>query len=407
MIERFPHLCAALVACFLLSAGLLGGVAYADSLETEYIHALAAMNLQQKRQGLVLQRLAMRQDDLLPVYGSSELDIRNPYRAAKIFLSYPTGFNVFTVGGNNDGPILQLQIMAGMGDELRGKRIVISLSPQFFLQSALEALSYRGNYSRLHAYAFALSDLPMSIKQAAAQRMLEYPQTVQRDALLWMVMKQVAEGEPQSQVMYALLYPLAKLHELTLELQDHWEVVNLIWEHPEIKPEIERRPQPRLNWNMLESHATRYAESLVTNNPFGIPDADWKKYWRKMAQADRNSMSDARFVHMLKVSRTWSDLKLFLEVLKFKGAQPLIITLPWHGVYWDMRGVSATARQVYYQKLTEFGQREGVPVVTFEQFDGDKYFLVDPNAHLSARGWVFYSQVLDAFYHGELKGVEP
>ena len=415
MIARFPHLCAALVACFLLSAGLLGGIAYADSLEMEYVHAIAPLTLLQKRQGLALQRVALRQNDLLPIYGSSELNLRDPFRASKIFLLYPTGFNVFTVGGNSDGPILQLQMMAGMGAALRGKRVAISLSPQFYIEPGLDEVAYRANYSRLHAYALALSGLPASLKQRAAERMLQYPDTVQNDALLWMVLTQVADerstsaGQAQawSRLMYVLLYPLAKLQELTLELQDHWEVVNWIWEHPEIQPAVQRRAQASINWEKLQARATVYAQSLATNNRFGIPNRDWLKRWREWFRQDRHSLKDVDFLKGLDGSRNWSDLELLLEIMKAEGAQPLVISMPLHGLYWDMRGVSASARQAYYEKLRALGEREQVPVVTFDQFENDKYFLIDPGSHLSARGWVYYSQALNAFYHGELKGVAP
>lgn len=399
------HLRAALLALLLVSAGLAGGVVYAGSLETQYVHATAHLNFLQKRQGIALQRAAFQQDDLLPVYGSSELSIRNPFRSDIIFLLYPTGFTPFLVAGDGNTPIIQAQTMAGIGNGLRGKRVVVSLSPQFFLQKNVTLTEYLANFSRLHAYQFVLSDLPMSIKQPVAGRMLQYPRSFGKDDMLRSLLHAIAEDGPLGRITYAILYPIAKLQELVFELQDHWEAVRSIQDRPELKSTVQHITKP-MNWNMLAAHALPYAQAHADNNKFAIDNTLWDQLWRGLIANDRTKVSDEEFTRQLNESSSFEDLRLMVQTVKAYGGEPLVLSPPFHKVYWNWKGVSTAALHVYADKLRALGKEEGVAVVVLDRYENDKYLMTDPGSHLSAEGWVYYSQAMDDFFQGKLDVVK-
>src|SRR5262245_32484505 len=97
---RTPHLVPALVAIVLFAAGAVALSSYGRVLARHHILELAGSHYKQKNVGLVLQREALRHDDLLPFYGSSDVDDEriSPYHARDVFAQAPTGFRVFTVG---------------------------------------------------------------------------------------------------------------------------------------------------------------------------------------------------------------------------------------------------------------------------------------------------------------------
>ena len=84
------------------------------------------------------------------------------------------------------------------------------------------------------------------------------------------------------------------------------------------------------------------------------------------------------------------------------GAQPLLLSMPIHGGWYDQCGVTYTARRAYYQKLREIGARYHTAVIDFADHDADRSFCFDYKGHLSPSGWVYYGQVLDGFYHGRI-----
>src|SRR5581483_5644521 len=182
---------------------------------------------------------------------------------------------------------------------------------QLFLEKELSHEAYGGNFSRLHAFAFALSDLPPTIKQPAAARMLEYPESLRGDPRLLFLIRRAADASPLATAEYWAAYPLGKLAQTTLELQDHWELVNAILERPELNPTVERRNQT-LDWEMLLAHARARARAQADNNPFGIENQVWGKHWSELIEQHKGDLRSDIFVRQLKASRGWSDLRLLL-----------------------------------------------------------------------------------------------
>src|ERR1700681_1908861 len=113
-----PHLRAALIAAGLLLCGLYAGTAYVRELESRTIHSVAPAMFTLKNQGSELQAAAFQQADLVVVYGSSELEMANPYHASDVFKTYPSGFTIFPVGRGLTTSMVMLQDVAALGPEL-------------------------------------------------------------------------------------------------------------------------------------------------------------------------------------------------------------------------------------------------------------------------------------------------
>ena len=82
------HLIAAVMAIGLLASALVGFTWYAHWLESEQIHAIAPKLFDLRNQGTELQAAAFQQSDLLVIYGSSELEMPDPYHASTVFQHY-------------------------------------------------------------------------------------------------------------------------------------------------------------------------------------------------------------------------------------------------------------------------------------------------------------------------------
>jgi D-alanine transfer protein len=105
----------------------------------------------------------------------------------------------------------------------------------------------------------------------------------------------------------------------------------------------------------------------------------------------------------LKESVEWADLELLLEGLKQLGARPLLLSMPIAGSFYDGQGISREARhELYYERLRQLVERRGLRLIDFENEDEDADFLSGVGSHLSSKGWVYYDQTLDRFYHGTL-----
>lgn len=398
-----PHLTAALAALALVAALLAASLVYSHWLERRYIHAIAPLLLTQVNLGGALQIEALRQPDLLPVYGSSELiDLPCPQRAFQFFQSYPTGFTVFTIAKAGATSLDMAQDLAALGSDLRGKKVVVSFTPSMFNHNRVSAEAYAADFSRLHAAELAFShSLSFDLKQRFARRMLEYPKTLASDPLLRFALQQLVAGTPISRILYDAAWPLGQVDIWVIRIQDHAETVYAIWKQPQLVPNI-RHKAAAIDWEAARQKAEQDQIANSSTNPYGIENSKWNEYRRKIPKNVAPGSSDTEFLQTMQFSQEWTDLGLLLDTLKELGAQPLIMSRPMNGPLWDAYGVSASARQVYYNRLEQTVAPYGFPLVDYREHDLETYFSIDAASHTSREGWVYVDQTLDSFYHGAL-----
>ncbi len=413
-----PHLAPALTAMILgIAVPVVFGF-YARSVEHRSITALAADEVMIERdgklapvknQGTALQEAALETDCLLPIYGSSELVLHRlynrPFHWTNLFRDQPTGFTVFPVGKPQTTCLIMLQKLAALGPALEGRKVAVSLSHAWFSDRVMAwADGYAGNFSPLHAGALAFNpSLSLQLRQDAARRMLQYPETLANRPLLRFALENMADGSPLSLACYQAVLPLGIVHNAILRTADHWNVVYFFWKHPikSSSPTTPRSGHP-LDWPRLHQQAEALYRAHSSNNELGLDDEQWDRELRQELALQKSTRSQESFLHTLEVNQEWVDLDLLLRELTELGARPLLLSMPLHGGWYDRLGITYAARSAYYQKLRAAGARYHAPVVDFADHDGDQLFCHDNMGHLAPSGLVYYSQALDGFFHDKL-----
>jgi D-alanine transfer protein len=413
--EQTPHLASALTAVILGALVLAAFGAYARSLERRSIAALAADQaiFQRvgelspiKNHGIALQQAAAETSYLLPIYGASEQNLQatynRPFHPTNLFHDHPTGFTIFPVGKDETTCLVNLQKLAGLGGALAGRKVVVSLSPSwFFNRLAAREDGYAGNFSDLQAEELAFNTrLSFKLRQDAARRMLQYPATLANRPLLRFALENLAAGSPLGIACYDAVFPLAIVHNAILRCQDHWSVVKYLWKHPKLTSSpISPRSGQQLDWPMLYRQADALYHDHSNNNELGLDNEKWNRQLREQILRQRNTRTDEVFLRILRNSQEWVDLELLLRELTEFGAQPLVLSMPIHGGWYDQCGITYAARTAYYQKLREISARYRTPSVDFADHDADRSFCIDNMAHPTPRGLLNCSQVFDGFFH--------
>ncbi len=414
-LEQTPHLASALAAVILGVVVLEAFGFYARSLEYRSITALAADEAiierngklaPVKNQGTALQQAALDTGCLLPVYGSSELNLlaayTRPFHPTILFRDRPTGFTIFPVGKAETTCLIILQKLAAVGPALQGRKVAVSLSPYWFFERlTARADAYAGNFSDLHAGELAFdTGLSLQLRQDAARRMLQFPATVANRPLLRFALENLADGSPLSLACYDAVLPLGIMHNAILRYQDHWSVVCYLWKHPEkTSSPTSPRSAPPLDWPMLHRQADALYRAHSNNNEFGLDNEKWDRELRQETLRLRNTRSDEAFLRTLERNQEWVDLELLLRELNELGARPLLLSMPIHGGWYDQCGVTYTARRAYYEKLRAISARYHAAVVDFADHDADQSFCRDTLGHLAPNGLLYYDQVFDGFFH--------
>ncbi len=414
-LAQTPHLASALAAVILGVVVLEAFGFYARSLEYRSIKALAADDAiierdgqlgPIKNQGTALQQAAVDTGSLLPIYGSSELNLLQPYtrpfHPTILFADRPTGFTIFPVGKAESTCLTILQKLASVGPALQGRKVAVSLSPSwFYSRLTVRADAYAGNFSDLHAGELAFDTrLSLRLRQDAARRMLQFPLTLANRPLLRFALENLANGSPLSLACYDAVLPLGIMHNAILRYQDHLSVVCYLWTHS-AKTSSPTRPRgaPRPDWPMLHRQADEVYRAHSDNNEFGLANEKWTGTIQQETLRLRNIRTQESFLSTLEKTQEWVDLELLLRELNELGARPLLLSMPIHGGWYDYCGVTYTARRAYYEELRGVSARYHVPVVDFADHDADRNFCRDPMGHLAPDGLLYYDQVLDGFFH--------
>jgi D-alanine transfer protein len=370
------------VAFILLAAAVAG--AY---FERRYVHVLAPVLFLQKTQGLELQKVAFAQPDLLPLYGSSELVVSAANKATDFFQTYPSGFGVFSVGKPGSASLILLQKLAAMGSDLRGKKVAISISPTYFFRQDVPAAYYNGNFSLLQAGEIIYSPhLSFDLKRDVARRMLRYPKTLEKSALLAFTLRRLASGSLMNRVVYYGTVPLGLLENGILRIQDHCETLLYILKRVWRLPVAVTRSLRTVNWDGLMADATAQA--------------------RKHNNSDTGSVGPEKGPEMFAAgeqnAHEWIDFELLLRGLNELGARPLVLSMPIDGKYFDRFGVGRPYRDLYYKRIRGLAEVHHIPLLAFEEHDLDEDFLVAHRDHLTDKGWLYFDKALDDFFHGQL-----
>jgi len=373
---RTPHLVAALIACAIVIAILCGGRLLAIQLERKTVHSIAPKDFFIKNQGLAFERAAARTPDILLLYGSSELIDPIPNRASDFFSSAPTGFQVCPVGKAGTTSLIILQKLAALGSELRGRKVVVSLSASSFLTPAIRPEYYAGNFSLPAASGLLFGDaIDFDLKTAIAKRMLRFPDTLAENDLVKLAAECLASGTPMDRMVLMGIWPLGKLQNIMLDLQDHFEALVYILAGGRSIPDW-LRPT-----HLHQPHTSKstYAEDQRSGSFNSIRPA-----------------RDAAFRARIASASEWTDLELLFRTLAQLKADPLILSMPIDAN--AARGVSRSAREVYYERMRELAQQYHFPVIEFEQHDADPSFLIARREHPTPRGWMAYNRALDDFF---------
>ena len=393
-----PHTKAAMIAIVLTVTALTAGVLFCDRLEKENVHAVAGDFSTAKVQGAVLQRQAFASPDLLVLYGSSELGQDSPTNANKFFEEYPTGFRVFPVGKPGTTSLGTLQKVAAVGTGISGRKVAFSISPGWFFTELFDPAYYEGNFSKLQAYELAFSNtLSPELKHEIAQRMVEYPATLQDEWLLQAALQRLANDTLTDRVLYTLIWPLGRMNTAVGRAQDHLEAALHIVEQEHPGDAVSGRKSRILNWEDLLRRGAQFGRRAAVK----AWKADKAKR-RPQLNPDKKRIKTQAFVQTISRAKEWTDLELLLRTFRELGATPLLLSMPVENLRLDVYGVSSETRTAYRQRLHELAERYGVRLVDFHEHDQEETFLSDFSDHLSPEGWLYYSQALDDFYHDRI-----
>lgn len=350
-------------------------------------------NLRYSNTNAKLQCITALAKDLDPstmlVLGSSEL---NPAKEA----SYPgnllangnSDFNMTFVGYGNYCSLQHSIYLGSLAKNIPNKKVVLILSPQWFETNYLSSDSFSARFTQRAFDEFMKNDeISKDTKQKIIRRcetLLAKDPTEQANVKLYDSV--YLKGSPN---LIDRLYLL--VNNVFQEVKTKRDVIRYVQrDKPFVNPQVRAE---NIDFNQLMASEEQEGKANSTNNPLYIDDTYYNTQVVPMLASTKNSETGKTFC----VSTEYDDLRLFLQVCKETGIQPLLVSVPVNGYWYDYMNFSKADRQQYYQNIRDIAAEYNVSLADFSSEEYTKYFFKDI-WHIGWKGWTALDKRIYDFY---------
>ncbi len=347
-------------------------------------------------QGKYVQQKMLKDSRYLPIYGSSELARLDRFHPSNYFKETGAEFTPFLIGRGGTTSLTHFLNFAEHTKGLKGKKIVFILSPQWFQPKGTDEAHFVPNYSSLQGYDLAFNNsLDPQLKKKAIKRLLKFS-PIYKDPILSTIYKAEITNNHWARKKGAFVRPLALAYrELLVKKDLYYTLAGGHSRKREFSQEVKNK-----TWKQLADEASHYGKRKATNNDFKISNYQYNKI-RKMVPSLKGKKGGASYGKSIE----YEDFQMVLDLLKESGAQPLFISVPVNGRWYDYTGFPKKGRTTYYQRIKKQIEAEGFPVADFSSHEYDPYFMKD-TIHIGWKGWVYTDKAIKDFYDGNLKKLE-
>ena len=327
-------------------------------------------------------------DDYVPFYGSSELSRLDPLHPSVLAQKYHRNYRPFLLGGPGSQSLAQFLGMQGTAKQLKNKKAVVIVSPQWFTKMGQNPEAFALYYSPLQACNFLL-DLKKSSRASryAAQRFLAMPEV---KGMVKAGMKKAASGQPLSSVQR---FYLENQRRMLNNEDKFFSTFQLRDRLPKINGQAKLLPATD-SAKALDRVASQQAAIHTNSNEFGINNRFFKMRLNKRNLAKLKD-SQKNFDYTRSVE--YSDFELMLHQFAKQHTNVLFIIPPINQKWADYTGLSQTMYQQAVAKIKYQLRSQGFDQVTdLSKRGGEQYFMED-TIHLGWRGWVAVDQAVKPF----------
>ncbi|MCY8908609.1 D-alanyl-lipoteichoic acid biosynthesis protein DltD [Bacillus atrophaeus] len=336
-------------------------------------------------QGLYLQNKMLEEQKYLPIYGSSELSRLDKFHPSNYFQVNNQGFTPYLIGKGGSQSLIHAINFAAHADQLKGKKLVFIVSPQWFTKHGSDEQHFAPNYSALQGLDLAFNDtIDPAVKKQMMKRMLHY-KAVTNDAVLSDLYQAMLEGQTWK---VNLLKPAAKSYYSLLQKKDlYYSMAESEGPKRHVSESVKDKP-----WSVLKQEADKMGEDHSRSNVFHIDDPSYRKLKHKVPKV-KNKNKHRTYAK----SPEFGDFELMLDILKDAGAEPMFVSIPVNGKWYDYTGFPKNGRTDYYKKVKKQIEAKGFQVADLSGHEYDPYFMKD-TIHIGWKGWVYVDKAIEEFY---------
>ncbi len=328
------------------------------------------------------------EDGYVPFYGSSELSRLDPLHPSVLAEKYHRNYRPFLLGGPGSQSLAQFVGMQGTSKQLRDKKAVVIISPQWFTKRGQNPAAFDQYYSPLQTAMFLLRAKNNETDRYAAARIASMP-TV-KSGLIKSCLKKVAKGQKLSDWDRFLLQNRQRMLAnednffSSFQLRDR---VDRIHRREKLLPD-------KYSEAALKKVADEQAAIHTNSNNLGIDNTFYRtRLPKKVLKKLKGSQRHFNYVK----SPEYADFELMLNQFASQHTNVLFIIPPVNSKWAKYTGLSEKMYQKSVAKMENQLTKQGFTnIVDLSKNGAKKYYMTD-TIHIGWRGWIDVDNAVQKF----------
>ena len=351
-------------------------------------HSASSMSVNVLK-GNALKNEAMASGHYLPIFGSSELSRVNEFHPSVLAQKYNRDYEPYLLGAAGTQSLTHYFMLNSMKDELKGKKLVFIISPQWFVKEGVGDPMFSLFYSPLQTNQWVMDvDSKDMNNQYLAKRMKKFS-SVKSDTQLNKDMKLIAKGEELSN--FDKKQAATRYRMLSKE--------DLLFSRIGVKSKLNRIDRSaghlpkNYSYEDLDKLAYEIGKKETNNNEFEVANGFYTKRILPVKAKMKNSQTEFDYIS----SPEYSDFQLILNEMAKQEMDVLFVIPPVNKKWANYTGLSQDMLDSFSKKITHQLNSQGFNhVVDYTDKHSEEYFMED-TIHIGWRGWLNLDKDLQEF----------
>ncbi|MDS1016576.1 D-alanyl-lipoteichoic acid biosynthesis protein DltD [Lentilactobacillus buchneri] len=386
-----PIFAAALLMLAVFLSPLWSGFSYVNPTVVD--NAAASLSPQVLK-GQLIKRNAL-EHGYVPFFGSSEWSRFDPFHPSVLAAKYKRSYRPFLLGARGSQSLTHFFVMQSVNPELKNKKAVVFVSPQWFTPKGEDPNAFSFYYSTLQTTNWIKQQNGSKMDRYAAYRLLQMP-SGNSDKVIAGALARIAAGlkPTTSQMLYVNLRNRILLNEDQIFSRYRIPLNNeeTIDKNEELLP-------AQYNYQKLDQLAGKIGAEKTSSNDFQISNSFWNRRLKAHVKKLKGFQSNMSFLK----SPEYGDFQLMLNQFANDHTKVLFIIPPINAKWQKYTGLSAKMLDQFSNKITYQLRSQGFTHIDNLSHDGNVPYFMTDTIHPGWRGWLKMDQAIRPFLTKKVK----
>lgn len=336
-----------------------------------------------------LKNQAIATGKYVPFFGSSELSRIDAFHPSVLAEKYNRSYRPFLLGAAGTQSLSQYFMLESMGNELKGKKAVFIISPQWFVKGGVNKQMFALYYSPLQTYQW-LSGLKKidANTRYTAKRLLNFDD-IRNDTTLKTILIQIIQGKlPTDSQLDGIEFK----RQLLNREDSIFARLGMLNKQGHVEKALKKLPTD-YRYPELNRIAGQMGKKATSNNPYGVKNSFYDTRIRPKERQLKNSQVKFDYVD----SPEYLDFQLVLNQFAKQHIDVQFIIPPVNAKWAKYTGLSQSMLEDFDRKITYQLRSQGFNRVADFTNDGDVPYFMEDTIHLGWRGWLDADQYIAPF----------